>query len=97
MEDVVIGAWRNGLSPKMTADIAHIEDRYNKGFRQLPWESTVMELVLILDAQDLMFDDLLADMAHDCDCDHDYPLAETLDDVEIPIEVPKPKTVRKKK
>jgi hypothetical protein len=77
MNDVVIGAWREGLSKTMTLDIAAIEKRYNQGFRQLPFESTVMELVLILDAQDLMFSDLLIDMACECECDHipDLPMS----------------------
>ena len=66
MNDVVIGAWREGLDKTLTADIATIEKRYHQGFRQLPFESTVMELVLILDAQDLMFADLLVDM--ECEC-----------------------------
>jgi hypothetical protein len=71
MNDVVIGAWREGLSKTIAADIAAIEKRYHQGFRQLPFESTVMDLVLILDAQDLMFADLLVDMSCECcECDH---------------------------
>jgi hypothetical protein len=74
VNDVVIGAWREGLSKTIAADIAAIEKRYHQGFRQLPFESTVMELVHILDAQDLMFADLLVDMS--CECDRQcYPPA----------------------
>lgn len=71
MNDVVVGAWRNGLDERTALDIAEIEKRYAQGFRQLPYESTVMEMVLILDA----CDDAIADMM-DFECEESCSCAE---------------------
>ena len=59
LNDVVIGAWRHGLDKIMLGQVEHVEQRRNTGFRLLPYESTVSELALILDAYDEIFEELL--------------------------------------
>jgi hypothetical protein len=65
--DVTIGNWRAGLNKTLAADLKFIEDRYRQGFRQLPYESTVMALALILDAYDKHLDQLPKE-SDGCDC-----------------------------
>lgn len=49
LQDVVIGAWREGLTVAFASQVAQAEKNFNIGLRQLPYESTVLELTRILD------------------------------------------------
>ena len=65
MVDVVVGAWRNALSKALASEVASVEERRDKGFRLLPYESTVSELALILDGYDAFAQDILTeDLPH---------------------------------
>jgi hypothetical protein len=88
MNDVVIGAWREGLTKQNKEDIATIEKRYNQGFRLLPFESTVLDLVLTFDAYEEIANDLLMDCCTDC-----VLLEDELPFLEAPIPPKKPKKV----
>lgn len=59
MTDRVIGAWRNGLSVELYSQVEAVDERRDKGFRLLPYESTVSELSLLLDADDAFFEEIL--------------------------------------
>jgi hypothetical protein len=72
MIDVVIGAWREGLTKQRSEDIKAISERGNQGFRLAPFEATILELSMALDAYDVFLDDLYVD----CDCDCCAELAE---------------------
>ncbi len=73
MNDVVIGAWRNGLTPTLASDVKVIEERREKGFRLLPYESTVSDLTLVLDGYDAFANETLTE-----DCRHTEPPTETM-------------------
>jgi hypothetical protein len=72
MSDVVIGAWREGLTKQRTEDIKDITKRADQGFRLAPLEAFALELSMALDAYDVFLDDLYVD----CDCDCCEELAE---------------------
>ena len=56
--DVLIaGAWRHGLNDPTV--VAEVERRREAGFRQLPYESTVVELADLLDSYDHLTNELL--------------------------------------
>lgn len=51
--DLVVGAWRNGLDPHVTGHLVkEAEKQRAAGFRLLPYISTVMELADLLDMYD---------------------------------------------
>ncbi len=52
MNDLVIGAWRNGITRQLAGDVATVEERLRQGFRLLPYESTVSDLTHLLDGYD---------------------------------------------
>lgn len=78
MNDVIIGAWRNGLDKQMAADLEITEKRHAQGFRLLGFESTVLQLAQLLDAHDELFAELLTKECDTC------AAARLLDDVSIP-------------
>ena len=49
---LTVGEWRSGLPTAVLSQIREVEGRSNQGYRQLPYESTVMYLVLLLDGYD---------------------------------------------
>lgn len=57
--DLVVGAWRNGLKDTTRKSVEEVMKRYNGGMRQLPYESTVAELAILLDGLDAFAADLL--------------------------------------
>lgn len=61
MNDVVIGAWRNGLTLAQAGDLQAIEKRLEQGFRLLPNENTVVELSQMLDRYDEFAEEILTD------------------------------------
>lgn len=61
MVDVIAGAWRNGLDKALASQVQVVEERREKGFRQLPYESTVSELALMLDAYDALLNEILTE------------------------------------
>ena len=77
MNDVVAGAWRNGLDVKLRSEVEQVEARRDKGFLLLPYESTVARLAELLDAYDVLVEELL--------------LAEDEDFPPTPVAVPKKK------
>lgn len=57
--DVVVGAWREGLGdPSVVEDVLK---RRASGFRQFPYESTVVELADLLDGYDSFAEELLTE------------------------------------
>jgi len=49
---LMVGAWRNGLGEATATYVQEVEKRRAQGHRQLPYESTVAELVDLLDSYD---------------------------------------------
>lgn len=68
MNDLIVGAWRNGLDETTGGYVTDVEARKSKGFRQLPYESTVQELTELLDSYDELVSELLQ---ADCECSQD--------------------------
>lgn len=48
--EFIVGAWRQGLADPTV--IATVEKRRKQGFRQLAYESTIVELIDLLDEYD---------------------------------------------
>lgn len=59
MSDVIIGEWRNGLSTHHLRQTETLERRRREGYRPMPPEALTNELVQILDAQELLLNELL--------------------------------------
>jgi hypothetical protein len=57
--DLIVGAWRNGLEGSTAEFVAEVEDRRGKGFRQLYMESAVANLCDLLDSYDSVAQELL--------------------------------------
>jgi hypothetical protein len=57
--DLIVGAWRNGLSPTTAGFVEAAEKQRSQGFRLLPLASTVVELADLLDSYDSVGEELL--------------------------------------
>lgn len=59
MSDLIVGAWRNGLSESTQQFVEEVEERQGKGFRQLPHEKSMLELVGLLEGYDAVTGEIL--------------------------------------
>jgi hypothetical protein len=57
--DLVVGAWRNGLNATTAGFVEAAEKQRAQGFRLLPLASTVVELCDLLDSYDNVGEELL--------------------------------------
>lgn len=57
--DLVVGAWRNGLEASVREYVQEAESRASKGFRQLYMEYAVIKLCQLLDGYDSVASELL--------------------------------------
>ena len=57
--DLIAGAWRNGVDQTTLAFVNEEMERRRAGFRLLPLSSTVVELTDLLDCYDDLVEDLL--------------------------------------
>ena len=57
--DLIAGAWRNGLDDVTAGVVAEVEKRRAAGFRQLAYEKTCVDLIDLLDSQDNLAETLL--------------------------------------
>lgn len=63
--DLVVGAWRNGLGDHAAEHVGEVDKRRTQGFRQLAYESTVAQLSDLLDSYDTLAAELLSEQ---CKC-----------------------------
>ncbi len=59
MNDLIVGAWRNGVGSDVTDIVDEAYAKQKSGFRQFPNESTVRELAELLDSYDEVANELL--------------------------------------
>jgi hypothetical protein len=70
MNDLIVGAWRNGLDANTQGAVEGIEKRRAAGFRLLPNDSVVADLADMLDSYDSVAEELLDDRVCDCYEEH---------------------------
>lgn len=61
MSDLILGAWRNGLSEGQAGDLEEIEKRHEQGFRLMPLDYLVLQFADYLNEYDELFAELVGD------------------------------------
>ena len=71
--DLIAGAWRNGVDQTTLAFVNEEMERRRAGFRLLPLSSTVVDLADLLDSYDDLVEDLLLDKARNVVVEAELP------------------------
>jgi len=65
MNDLIVGAWRNGLTTPTSDLVNDAAERVRLGFRPLPYQETVLALSDLLDSYDEIVADFLEETVED--------------------------------
>lgn len=71
--DLIAGAWRNGVDQTTLVFVNEEMERRRAGFRLLPLSSTVVDLADLLDGYDDLVEDLLLDKARNVVVEAELP------------------------
>lgn len=63
MSELIVGAWRNGLGISATSVVEQTVDKAKVGFRMLPAEQALLDLVDTLDGYEAFASEVLTEWA----------------------------------